>query len=454
MVDDATHTTPEELARLSAEVDALRAERDELLSKDGRRREPGTMRRLLVGLLVVLAVVSTIAAGVGIFAHRNLLDTDRWVSRVGPLAEDPAVSAAISARLTQEVMRLVDPEALLADALPERGQILAGPLANAVEGFVAERVSAFVGSEDFQQLWVAANEQAHAAAVRLLRGESDNVVAQDGMVRIDLLPIVTAVLARIGERSPELLGREIDLPTLTVDDLPGPAIARIEARLGVDLGDDFGQITVYDDGQLEAAQDAVRTIDRAITLLVVVAVVATGAALWLSRRRRRTLLQLAGGVVVGLVIVRRVTFRLEDEVVDLARVDENRPAVQAVVDAFVDPFLTGTRWLLAIAAIVAVLAVATASYPWVVSARRRAGALARSGASALGTARGRAGDDETVRWIVERRGLVQAAVAASGLVALWAFDLSWLGLVLVLAVVAALELWLFRLELRDSPTWG
>jgi len=111
MIKDPLDATTPEVARLTAEVDALRAERDRLQA--GARRPAGTVRRLLVGVLVVVAVVAGLGAGIGLFSRRNLLDTDRWVSRVGPLAEDPAVEAALSARVTQEVMRLVDVDALL-----------------------------------------------------------------------------------------------------------------------------------------------------------------------------------------------------------------------------------------------------------------------------------------------------------------------------------------------------
>lgn len=68
---------------------------------------------------------------------------------------------ALSARLTEQVMALVDPEALFEEVLPEQGQVLAVPLANAVEGFVGDQVDVFIASDAFEHLWVGAIEVAH-----------------------------------------------------------------------------------------------------------------------------------------------------------------------------------------------------------------------------------------------------------------------------------------------------
>jgi hypothetical protein len=435
-------------ASLTAENERLRAERDELQARlarsQGQPARGGFARRSVVVVLVVVAVLSFVVASVGVFARRNFLDTDRWVERVGPLAEEPAVQDALARRLTDEAMVLIDPAALFEEVLPERGRVLAVPLANAVRGFVGDRIDAFFASEEFSQLWVAANEQAHRAAVRVLRGESDVVAAQDGTVTINLVPIVNEALRRVGEASPEIVGREVDLPTLTVDDLPEVAVARLEDATGVDLDDDFGQITVYSRGRLEAAQDVLRLFERGVVVAVVLAVVSIAAALALSHTRRRTLLQILIGIVLLLVLLRRVVFRLEDEVLDKVRIEENVPAVKAVLAAFADPFLEGTVWIIGIAVAIAVVALVTAPYAWAVTLRKRTAVALSSIVGAAGTLRERAGDESTVRWVAAHRSALQVAGAIAAVVMLWLFDLSWIGVLVVLALVAAYELAVVR----------
>ena len=85
----------------------------------------------------------------------------------------------------------------------------------AVEGFVQDQVSSFIASDRFANLWEGAIRVAHEAASRLLRGDSEVVVAEDGQITLNLIPIVNAVLAQITSASPEILGREVDIPDFT-----------------------------------------------------------------------------------------------------------------------------------------------------------------------------------------------------------------------------------------------
>ena len=438
-------------ADAGTDIDRLRAERDELRAEVDtlrrRARQRGWWRRTVVVALVALACVVLTAAVVGLWARRNFLDTDRFVDRAGPLIEEPSVQQALTNRLTEQLMTVVDPRALFAEVLPERGQLLAVPLANAVEGFVRDRVESFVGSDEFERLWVGAVTVAHEAAVRLLRGESEAVVAENGQVTLNLLPVVNAVLQRITAASPEILGREVDLPDVTVDDIPDIAIVRLEDALGVDLGDDFGQFTVYDDGKLEAVQEGVRLFDRLVVLLLPLGVVLAGGALWLSTRRRRTLLQLSAGLALGMVLIRRVGFRLQDEVASLPPTAEGRRAGAAAAEQFLHPLTTFAAWTLAVAGVVGAVAVLTGGYPWVTSLRRNAGEL---WARVVTTTGERARDEATVAWIGDHRDFLLIGGVVVGLVLLWIADLSWAGLLLVLGLLATFETAVYRIATRPA----
>ena len=76
----------------------------------------------------------------------------------------------------------------------------------------------------------------------MLEGDTGNLQVEGDTVVLNLVPVINAVLAEIGDASPDIFGRTVNLPTLTVDDLPEDAIASIENALGRDLPDDFGQI--------------------------------------------------------------------------------------------------------------------------------------------------------------------------------------------------------------------
>ena len=119
----------------------------------------------------------------------------------------------------------------------------------------------------------------------------------------------------------------------------------------------------------------------------------------LSPHRRRTLLQLAVGIALGVVLLRRLGLRLEDDVVDLAK-PENQEAVGVVVGAFVDSLLDSTAWILAAAALVAAVALITGPYRWAQTLRHRTGSVARALAAATGGAVTRRPDEATVTWVV------------------------------------------------------
>ena len=444
-----THATPD----LGAELARTRAERDELrlqlATLQQRRRERGRWRQLGSAGLVVLASLVLVAAVIGIWARRNFLDTDRFVDRAGPLIEQPAVQDALAPRLTDQLMLVVDPEALFAEVLPERGQLLAAPLANAVEGFVRDRVESFVATDQFEQLWVGAVAAAHSTSVRVLRGESAAVTTGNGQVTLNLVPVINAVLAQITAESPEILGRQVDLPDVSVDDIPEAAVARVEEALGIELDDDFGQFTVYDDGTLEAAQRGVDLFDRFVVVLLPLGLALAAWALWLSHRRRRTLLQLCAGIALGMVLVRRVGFRLQEEVASLPPTATGRRAAADIAEPFVDPLVTFAALTLAAVALIAAIAVMSGPYPWAITARRSAAHLVARATAATAE---RSHDDATVVWITDHRDALLIAGAVFGLALLWIADLSWTGLLAVAAVVAAYEFAVYRISGRPGAT--
>jgi hypothetical protein len=429
---------PGEVARLRRERDELRQrvaaleEHEQHEQPDGRRpprRVGARVRHGAVVVLVVLGVASFTASAVGWWARRNVADTDVWVQRTATLAEDPAVQAAISAWLGDQVVELIDPRELFLEVLPERGQLLAGPLSGAVEDFVRDRVADFVASDRFAQLWVAATERAHTAVVRVLRGESEVVDAQGNRVVIDLVPAIDTVLGEIAASSPDLFGRQIDLPEVSVDDVPEVAIRRLERALGVDLGDDFGQFVVYDRGRLQALQDGLERARRWLVGLSVLTVVVLAAALWFSDRRRRTLLQVVAGLALGLALIRRLGLRGQRELLAAISDATNRGAVEAVSDRFLEPLLAVTRNLLWALVAIAVVALVSGPYPWAVRLRGGVADLARGGASGDVPAR-------AVTWLRDHAAAVRAGGLAAVLLVLLVVDVSFAGLVVLGGLVA------------------
>jgi hypothetical protein len=446
VMDEAEQAELEQLraeqARLQQEMDDLRTHADAEAAKAQRRQRHRTRRVVAVALVVTTSLVFTIAA-TGVWARRNALNTNRWVSTVTPIAADPAVQEALGRYLTDQLMTAVDPKDFFESVLPERGQILAVPLTNALRGFVNDKVTEFLGSDTFQTLWVAINRRAHTRLVDVLEGNLDERVpgisVQGDDVVLNVVPLLNSVLARIGQESPELFGRTVNLPTITVDDIPQDAIERLSDALGRPLPANFGQFTVFDAARLHQVQDAVDLFNKLVVVAVILAVVLFALTLWITPRRRRTLIQLCFGIALGIVVIRRLALRSQDDVVDLVK-PENREAVKVIAGAFVSSLLDASAWILGIAALVAVVAILTGPYAWARSLRSRV-----TGAGRAVVAVGRAAvtsdvDDPAARWVASHGELMQGVAIVVGILVLLVFDLSWLAILLLGLLVAAVVL--------------
>lgn len=438
--DDEVARLADERSRLQAEVDGLRAE----LSTAPRRRAVRTRGVVAVALVVVTSILFTVSV-TAVWARRNALNTDRYVQTIGPVAQDVRVQRALGQYLTTQVMSAIDPEELFRDALPERAQVLTGPLTGALRGFVNDRVDAFLATDTFSRLWVQINEVAHERVVDALEGDlPPSLQIQGNDVVLNVIPVLNQVLARIGEASPEIFGRTVDLPTVTVAEIPAEAVQKIESALGRDLPDNFGQFTVFDASKLQQVQDTVTLFNELVVVAVILAIVLFALTLWVSPRRRRTLLQLMVGIALGIVIIRRLGLRLEDDVVELVK-PENRDAVKVVVGAFVSSLLDATAWILGIAAAIAVVALLTGPYGWAKALRRGTVSGAQAAAGAARSAINRQPDDPVVAWVGAHREVLQAGGIIVGILALLVLDLSWIGLFVLVALVIAYELAVQRL---------
>jgi hypothetical protein len=438
--DDEVARLADERSRLQAQVEGLRAE----LSATPRRRAVRTRGVVAVALVVVTSILVTVSV-TAVWARRNALNTDRYVETIGPVAQDVRVQRALARYITDQAMSAIDPEELFKEALPERGQILAAPLTSALRGFVNDRVDAFLATDEFSRLWVRINEVAHERVVDVLNGDlPPSLQIQGNDVVVNVIPVINQVLARIGEASPEIFGRTVDLPTVTVDEIPQDAIQKVERALGRDLPENFGQFTVFDASKLQQVQDTVTLFNKLVVVAVILAVVLFALTLWVSPRRRRTLLQLMVGIALGIVIIRRLGLRLEDDVVELVK-PENRDAVQVIVGAFVSSLLDATAWILGIAAVVAVVALLTGPYGWARALRRGTVSGAQAVAGAARSAINRQPDDPVVAWVGAHREVLQAGGIVVGILALLVLDLSWIGLFVLVALVIVYELVVQRL---------
>jgi hypothetical protein len=261
---------------LRLEVERLKAENAELTRKVEWRRQ---FRRASSGLLLVLGCGLVALSLVAIWLRVTLLDTDRYVETVAPIAAEPGVQDAVAQKLETAIYSRVDFAGLAREVLPERADVLAPAIERGVQGVISDRIAEFTRSERFQELWVDANRRAHTRVVELLTGgRSGRLRLDNDTVYLDLSAAVDRVRAGLQERG---LTRIASAIPPTVD----------------------GQVELFQSSALVDAQRAVRALKAIAILLPLLALLCLAGSVWLARRRRRALVRVAIGIVVAMLLL-------------------------------------------------------------------------------------------------------------------------------------------------------
>lgn len=316
-----TAATNDSISTLQAENEALRAR----LEGSVPARSGSSVRRFFAWVLAILAIVLiTLAVNVG-WAETVLLDTEAFVSTLGPLARDEAVAEALSITIGDAVVEATELEAAIAEALPEELAFIASPVAAATGTLVATAANELILTDAFATVWHTALRTAHGSLMVILTGDGA-VVSEDGKVAIDLDTIAEPVFVAVSDKG-------FDLQAL--------------------VGDDFtlGQIVVVENDALGSAQAAVQLLDMLGWFTLLLAIAAIAAAMLVANDRRRQVAILGFGTAIsGLLNVVSLRFgrgltvgSIGDEV--------NRSAGVAVWDTLVGS-LTGALWALVFLALV------------------------------------------------------------------------------------------------------
>jgi hypothetical protein len=388
-------THVEDSDELHAEVERLRSENKKL--QRSRTRRERARRAGVVALLIGgcgLAALSVVA----IWLRVTLLDTDRYVSTVAPIAAEPAVQQAVADKLDTAITSRVDFAALAREALPDRADVLAPAIQSGLQSFIRTRIDDFTQSQRFQDLWVEANRRAHTRIVDLLEGgRSKRLVLDKDTVYLDLSPAVDRVKTALTDRG----------------------LTRIAGAIPPSVD---GRIELVQSQGLVKAQRGIRLLKAIAIVLPLLALLCLGGAVALSRSRRRGLLQAAIGVALSmLLLVAALAVARSAYLSALGSGALPRDAAADIFDAVVTFLRNGVR-IVVIAAVVLALISFLAGMPL--------SRLARAGWSRVATTSRR-------RWVARQRTPLMLVAAGIGGIALLVRDAPGVAyVVVVLALVA------------------
>lgn len=149
-------------------------------------------------LLIVLATIIGIAAVFAIWAKRQLLETQTWSQTSEKLIENEDIQRAVADFITTEIYANVDVAKVLADRLPPDLTPLDGPAARALRNVTDDVALKVLEQPKVQQLWVQANETAHAKLVAMIDDRGEFAATTGGVVTLDLKGILESITSQLG----------------------------------------------------------------------------------------------------------------------------------------------------------------------------------------------------------------------------------------------------------------
>jgi hypothetical protein len=255
-------------------------------------------RSAVSAVLIVLTCILVPVALLTVWVDDIVLDTDRYVETVAPLATDPAIQDAAVRRITDVAAQQVDGDraaAELANWLRSQGlpplasdavRNLGPQINSAVDQAVTRVATKVVHSDAFATVWEEANRAAHDAVVHALTGEGRGAVdVKDGTVSLDLGAVVDKVR----------------------EDLVNAGLTPAEH-----IPDVNKEFVLFQSEQIAKVRDGAQLLDAVGTWLPVIVVLIGAGGVLLAHHRRRALAWTGLGaafaclvVAIGLVIARR-----------------------------------------------------------------------------------------------------------------------------------------------------
>lgn len=369
------------------------------------------------------------ASTIGFWVHSQVYDTDAWISTVEDLPSDPAVAGALATELGQQIIDVANAEERVADALPEEATALAPPITTALGQLLEQTLIRVLESDQFESVWIAVNRVAHESLVAILDGGRGPLEVSGDAVQLDLLPLVADALSSVADEVAGLLG-DGEIPSIDPETPRDVEIEALSEFFGVEVPEDFGQITVFESSELATVQDAATTLTRIVWLLPIVTIGLFGLALGLSRDRRHTLVQLGLGAVAAIVVSWVAGQLVRDAAVAGIEDAQGQDAARAALRQVLGGLRSMTQFVLAGGALVAGAAFVTGDHPAARSVRRHAGVV---GAAVVGSSDGRG--SALAAWVGDHAAGVRAGGFLAALAFAAAVELTCLQVLLLLALL-------------------
>jgi hypothetical protein len=355
--------TPEEVAKLKAENEALKAKVDKA---NKRQKRGGVWRRFTVWLLIILACIFSVLGVLSVWVKTTTLDTPTFVSTVAPLVHDPAVAKAVSDAAVKQLFAQYDVEAQIQAGLSQLSETIkqaapnlpqpnldlsaiAKPITSGLQSAASTIAQKILTSDAFYTVWKEALKVTHTAVVNILTGNPDKVLTSQGdTVVLNLAPLLDQVKTRLADAGLGFLNK-------------------------VQVPEGFGQVELFTSKQLGVAKGMVHLLETLAWVLPLLAFLFFILAVVIAKEKRKVLLREGIGLAIAMLIV-LIVFRVaHNQLFGMIKNQQNL----AAADVIWWHVLTGLRQavfgLLALGVVVAVGAGVAGPSKWALWTRQHVG---------------------------------------------------------------------------------
>jgi hypothetical protein len=254
---------------------------------------------------LALIVAGCLLAFVAIFAvwiNRQALNTDNWTETSSKLLENDEIREQVSIYLVDQLYANYNVTAQVSDALPPRAAPLAAPIAGGLREVAERVVNDLLQRPRVQQLWEEANRDAHKQLLAVLKGGSDVVSTQGGVVTLNLRALLQQSQQQVG--------------------VGGRAAAALPA--------DAAKLVILRSDQLDTAQDVADTIRPLAIALTAAALILFAIAIYLAHGWRREALRATGFALILAGVAALVARSIAGHAVveSLTTTESTKPAIE------------------------------------------------------------------------------------------------------------------------------
>lgn len=341
----------QELERLRSEVQQLKADKERLTQQSRRERQQASMlaRNRWAKIMVVFGLILFAFSVSAVWLNRTVMNADRWVATLAPLASKPAIQNYVADKASDEILSNIDVESFVSQALPEQAQPLTAPITNEVENFVRQEARAFTSSQRFENLWTDIATASHRIIVAISTGGGDAISISNGQVTLDIGTVVLNLKARLAAAGLEFVNR---IPTGALSDR---------------------EIVIFESAQLEQISRVLTIMNSTALILPILTLLLLIGAIALAVDRRTIVLWIGAGAILAMILPLGALYLAQYPFIQsLQNLDIPNDVSQAIYSTVFSGLFTLQAWYIAVGFAIWIAAAIAGPSSWAVSLRRGA----------------------------------------------------------------------------------